>query len=76
MRDQLQELEKEGHVTTEKLNNYAEDFNDTCTEYIQDWCLPFLMPLQPMDWINLNEKVTWNSVQVNYVFMKTVVSGH
>jgi hypothetical protein len=31
------------------------------------------MPLQPMNWINLNGKVIWKSVQVNYVFMKTVV---
>jgi hypothetical protein len=74
VRDQLQELEKEGHVTAEKLNNYAEDFYDTCTEYIQEWCSPFFfLPLQPMDWINWNGKVTWKSVQVNYVFMKTVV---
>jgi hypothetical protein len=35
--------------------------------------LPFLMPLQPVDWINLKGEVTWNSVQVNYVFMKCVV---
>jgi hypothetical protein len=33
----------------------------------------FLLPLQPMDWINLKWKVTWKCVQVNYVFMKTVV---
>jgi hypothetical protein len=34
--------------------------------------LPFLVPLQPMDWINLKGKVTWKSVQANYVFMKKV----
>jgi hypothetical protein len=68
VRDQLQELEKEGHITIEKFNNYAEDFCDTCIEYIQEWCLPFLM-----DWISLKRKATWKSVQVNYVFMKTMV---
>jgi hypothetical protein len=31
------------------------------------------MPHQPMDWISLKGKVTWKGVQVNYVFMKTVV---
>jgi hypothetical protein len=31
------------------------------------------MPLQPRDWINLRGKMTWKSVQVSYVFMKTVV---
>jgi hypothetical protein len=51
----------------------AEDFYDTCIEYIQEWCLSFLMPLQPMDWINLKRKVTWKSEQVNCVFMKAVV---
>jgi hypothetical protein len=30
------------------------------------------MPPQPMDWFNLKGKVTWKSVQVNYVFKKTV----
>jgi hypothetical protein len=73
VRDQLQELEKDGHITIEKLNNYAEDFYDTCIEYIQEWRLPFLMPLQPMDWIRLKGKVTWWSVQVNCAFMKVVV---
>jgi hypothetical protein len=73
VRDQPQELEKEGHITIEKFNNYAEDFYDICTEYIQEWRLPFLTPLQPMDWINLKGKVTRKSVQVNYIFMKTVV---
>jgi hypothetical protein len=75
VRDQLQELGKEGHmnITIEKFNNYAEDFYDTFIEYIQEWCLPFFMTLQPMDyWINLKGKVTWKSVQVNNVFMKTV----
>jgi hypothetical protein len=46
MRDKLQELE-EGHTTIEKFNNYVEDFCDTCIGYIQEWCLPFRMPLQP-----------------------------
>jgi hypothetical protein len=46
---------------------------DTCIEYIQQWCLLFLMPLQPMDWINLKRKVIWKIVQFNYVLMKTVV---
>jgi hypothetical protein len=40
---------------------------------MQKWCLPFLMPLQPVNWINLKGKVTWKSVRVNCVFMKTVV---
>jgi hypothetical protein len=31
------------------------------------------MPLQHMDWINFKGKVTWKGVQVNYIFMKTVV---
>jgi hypothetical protein len=75
VRNQLQELGKEGHITIENFNNYVyeEDSYDTCTEYIQEWCLPFLMSLQLMDWINLKGKVTWNRVQVNRVFMKTVV---
>jgi hypothetical protein len=33
----------------------------------------FLMPQQPMGWISLKGKVTWKNVQVNYIFMKTVV---
>jgi hypothetical protein len=49
---------------------YAENFYDTCTEYIQEWFLPFLMP---MDWIDLKGKVTWKNVQVNYFFMKSMV---
>jgi hypothetical protein len=57
VRDLLQELEK-GHITIENFNNYAEYFNDTCIECIQEWCLPFLMPLQPMDWISLKGKLT------------------
>jgi hypothetical protein len=50
VRDQLQELE-EGHIIIEKFNfnNYAEDFYDTCNEYIQEWCLLFIMTPQPMD---------------------------
>jgi hypothetical protein len=68
----MQDLEK-GHETIENFNNYEEDFYDTCTEYIQERCLPFLMPLQRVDWISLKGKVTWKRVQVNYVFMKTVV---
>jgi hypothetical protein len=35
VRDQLQELEKEGHITIEKFNNYAEAFYDAYIEYIQ-----------------------------------------
>jgi hypothetical protein len=31
VRDELQELEKEGHITIEKFNNYAGDFYETCT---------------------------------------------
>jgi hypothetical protein len=73
VRDQLQELKKEGHITIEKFNNYAEDFDDTCIECSQEWCLPFLMSRQRVDWINLQGKVSWKSVQVNCVFMKTVV---
>jgi hypothetical protein len=42
VRDQLQELEKEGHITIEKFNKHAEDFYDTCIEYIQELCSPFL----------------------------------
>jgi hypothetical protein len=49
MRDQLQELEKEVHITIEKFNNCAEDFYDNCIRYTEEWCLPFLVPLQPMD---------------------------
>jgi hypothetical protein len=70
VRDQLQELEYEWHITIEKFNNYAEDFYNTCFEYIQELCLLFLMPLQTKGWINLKGKVTWKSVQINYVFMK------
>jgi hypothetical protein len=55
------------------LKSLIEGFYDPCIEYIQEWCVPFLMPLQPMDWINLEEKLTWKGAQVNYVFMKTVV---
>jgi hypothetical protein len=44
VRKQLQELEKEGHITTEKCNNYAEDLHDTCTEYIQNGVYRFLCP--------------------------------
>jgi hypothetical protein len=36
VRNQLQELEEERHTTIEKYNNYAEDFYDNCTEYIQE----------------------------------------
>jgi hypothetical protein len=50
--------------------HWKEDFYDTCTEYVQKLCLPFLMPIQRMDWINLKEKVTWKGVQINCVFMK------
>jgi hypothetical protein len=64
VRDQLQELEKEDILPLT---------SDTCIVYIQELRLPFLMPLQPMDWISLKGKVTWNSVQGKYVFMKTVV---
>jgi hypothetical protein len=63
MRVQLQEQEKEGYQNIQMFNNYAEDFYDTCIEYIPEWCLPFLMPLQPRDWINLKGHETWNSVQ-------------
>jgi hypothetical protein len=72
VRDQLQELEKEGHITFAKFNNYAEDLSDTCTEYIQEQCLPFLMPFQPMDWIDLKGKVTWKNVQVQCVFKQNL----
>jgi hypothetical protein len=72
-RDQLQELEKEGNITIEKFNKYAEDFYDTCIEYIQELCSSFLMLLQPMNWINLKGKVTCTPFQVNYVFMQTMV---
>jgi hypothetical protein len=61
VRNQLQELEKEGHITVEKFQSYAIDFYDTCIEYIQEWCTPFHMPLQSMDWVSLKgkEPVTW-----------------
>jgi hypothetical protein len=70
----LQELEKEGHITVEKFQSYAVDFYDTCIEYIQEWCTPFLMLLQSMDWINLKgkEPVTWKNIKESYIFMKTV----
>jgi hypothetical protein len=46
VRYQLQELKKEGYMTIEKFNKYAEDFYDTCIEYIQEWCVvQFLTPL-------------------------------
>jgi hypothetical protein len=61
VRDQLQELEKDGHITIEKFNNYTQDFYDSCIQCVQEWCLPFLMRLQPMDWISLKGKVTWKS---------------
>jgi hypothetical protein len=43
VRDQLRELEKEGHIIIEKFNNYAKDFYDACNEYTQEWCLLFLV---------------------------------
>jgi hypothetical protein len=49
VRNQFQELEKERHITVEKFQSYAVDFYDTCIEYIQEWCTPFLTPLQCMD---------------------------
>jgi hypothetical protein len=49
-------------ITIEKFDNYAEDFYDTCSEYIQEWCVQFLMLLQPMDVIKLKGKVTWKNV--------------
>jgi hypothetical protein len=58
VRKQLQELEKEGHITVEKFESYALDFYCTSIEYIQEWCTPFLTPLQSMDWINLKGKDT------------------
>jgi hypothetical protein len=64
---------KEDIITIEKFNNYAEDFYDTCTEYIQKSHFPFLIPLQPIDSINLKGKVTWKSVQANYASIMTVV---
>jgi hypothetical protein len=69
VRKQLQELEK-GHITVEKFESYALDFYCTSIEYIQEWCTPFLTPLQSMDWINLKEKdaVTWKNIQENYIF--------
>jgi hypothetical protein len=74
VRNQLQEFEKEGHITVEKFQSYAVDFYDTCIEYIQEWCTPFLMPLQSMDWNNLKgkEPVTSNNIKESYIFMKTV----
>jgi hypothetical protein len=74
LRNQFQELEKEGHTTVEKFQSYAVNFYDTCIEYIQEWCTPFLTPLQSMDWINLKgkEPVTWKNIKESYIFMKIV----
>jgi hypothetical protein len=79
LRNQLQELEekKKGQTTVETFQRYVVDFYDTCIEYIQEWCTPFLMPLQSMDWINLKgkEPVTWKNIQESYISMKKVSSN-
>lgn len=69
----LHELESDGLVTSDQFNNIVTDFYDTCISYIREWCEPFLVPLQPMEWIALNKTISWISVQELYTFVKSSV---
>jgi hypothetical protein len=58
VRDQLLEIEKEGHITIEKFNNYAKTSMIPALNIFRNGVCRF---------------VTWHGVKVNYVFMKIVV---
>jgi hypothetical protein len=49
VRDQQQELEKEGHIPIEKFNNYAEDFYNTALNIFRNGFCCYLCPFSP--WI-------------------------
>jgi uncharacterized protein YwgA len=62
MQDQLKESEAEVQKTYEEFKNYSDNFYKTCTEYTQEWCLPFLGPLQSVDSISLKKVPDWYSI--------------
>jgi hypothetical protein len=75
LRDKLEELEKEGHITFEKFNSYAEDFYDNCIEYYLGTLFAVSCASSACGLDHFEEKddlEDWKNVQVNQVFMKTV----
>lgn len=75
VQDQLKELVDVGKITYEEFKRYCDNFYETCTEYVQEWYVPFFVPLQCMDWISLKKVRDWKCVQEYYCFIKTVVTN-